>query len=138
MEIDDVQAAFLSDYEVFDFLRELKESRDGKGRDKREKAKEKKDEDSGDLQSIDYQLRKYLAKRPCAQQSEQIILSFLEHMKEFKLTKLEKLQILNFRPTEQIDLYSIIENCEGRFVEEEVNRMLEIIQEQLPYTPPPP
>lgn len=161
----DSQLDIVSDFEVFDFLRELREQKDGKdgkARDKRDKGKDKVGDDAGgDVQSIDYQvreakdevclvpsrssteprplslaqLRKYLGRRPCSQQSEEQIISFLNRMREFKLTSFEKLQFLNVRPTSVVDIFNIVENCEGRFSEEDIQRMMDVVEEELPFTP---
>ena len=47
---------------------------------------------------------KYLQDTPCIHQSPEKIDKFLVHLKEFKLTKSEKLMLLNNTPTSALDI----------------------------------
>ena len=53
-------------------------------------------------------------------------------MMEFKLTKFEKLQLLNLCPRHEVDVYLIVDECEERFTGMQVERMLDILAETLP------
>lgn len=53
---------------------------------------------------------------------------FLAAIKNYKLTKIEKLMILNSRPTSFAALHVLIEEHEDRFSMEEMNALLEHVR----------
>ncbi|EDV28560.1 uncharacterized protein TRIADDRAFT_51597 [Trichoplax adhaerens] len=65
-------------------------------------------------------------------ENEQIMKDFMLAISKFKLTKAEKLMLLNQRPTSLVELHLIIEETEERFSEEESNELLQIIDDILP------
>ena len=56
----------------------------------------------------------------------------MKFLHEFKLTKAEKLQIVNLLPRTMVEFYLIVEECEDRFGEDEVERILQQINELFP------
>ncbi|RDD41522.1 DNA-directed RNA polymerase III subunit RPC9 [Trichoplax sp. H2] len=79
-----------------------------------------------------YEVTKHLQDTPCSVQNEQIMKDFMLAISKFKLTKAEKLMLLNQRPTSLVELHLIIEETEERFSEEESNELLQIIDDILP------
>jgi hypothetical protein len=52
-------------------------------------------------------------------------------MEPYKLTRAERLMILNSRPTSDVELYLMIEELDGRLDEKARERLLEDIQRTL-------
>ena len=73
-------------------------------------------------------VEKFLEKSPCAQQTPERIKSFLQVLSKYKLKSSEKLQILNTCPMKPVDLHILIEECDTRFSDEEVDTILEHVQ----------
>lgn len=48
------------------------------------------------------------------------------------LSRIEKLQLVNLRPTTAIEIIKVVEECEERYSEDVRERMLEAIQTHLP------
>lgn len=124
MEVVNSKGAILSNWEVYGLLQDLCQQ-DGKGR--RSLAKTQTH-----LANIAYDTLKYLEKTSCRNQSPEVIHAFLEAIKEFKLTKAEKLQLINLRPTTPVEMQLIIEDSEERLTEEQVERLIELVEHHLP------
>ncbi|XLR58186.1 hypothetical protein S83_008858 [Arachis hypogaea] len=60
---------------------------------------------------------------------------FFENVKSHDLAKSEILNIINIRPTNIVEIFSIIECCDTRFSDEELTEIVEIVKRTLP--PPP-
>lgn len=118
MEIKNENAALLSNYEVFGLLKELQLGEKG-GKKMRKHQKH--------LATISYETVKYLEKTPCAQQNQEIVCDFLKAIQPFRLTKAEKLQLLNHRPTTAVEIQLLIEESEERLTEEEIEKLLVIV-----------
>ena len=88
------------------------------------------------LPTIVYESLRYLDKTPCAHQSPHVVAAFMracdERQSEFKLTKVEKLQLLNLRPSSAAELQCIIEDTEGRFTQEQMDDLLDFVLNALP------
>ena len=79
-----------------------------------------------------YESLKYLEKTAFINYSKEIIERFLKESEKFKLTKVEKLQLLNQRPTTAVELQLLIENSEERFTIEQMDEVLDFINSSLP------
>ncbi|XP_054907288.1 DNA-directed RNA polymerase III subunit RPC9 isoform X1 [Poeciliopsis prolifica] len=97
MEVKNANAAMLCNYEVFKLLTDLKEQRRDAGKSKHSVGQQ-------NLNTIMYETLKYLSKTPCSRQSPEIVKEFLGTMMHHKLTKAEKLQLLNHRPQTAVEI----------------------------------
>ena len=76
-------------------------------------------------------VEEHLSNSPCAQQSTEKIKLFLQALSQFKLKQTEKLQILNSCPAKPVDLHILVEECDSRFSDEEVDSILTLVQTHL-------
>lgn len=123
MDVINENSALLSNYEVYKLLDDIQNGRNGQ---------KKPNKYLTSLATITFETSKYLEKTACKDQSEEIVAKFLEAIKTFKLTKAEKLQLLNQRPTSAVEIQLIVEESEERLSEEQVQQILDIVNETLP------
>jgi len=109
------------DYELYSFL----QSKDIKKKGKFNKFQQ-------GLSTIEYEVNKYLSNMPSSTQTPEQIENVINALKPYALTMTEVFQLINLRPKALIDLTLIIEECESRFTEENLENLLSIIKEQLP------
>jgi hypothetical protein len=131
MEILDSNAALISNWEILHHLQSQKAKRSS---DSSQKAKIQQN-----LRTLEFEIIQYLkdpAFSKCSKHTKQQISLFLSQFKDIPLKKAEKLQILNMHPESLLDLHLIIEECEERFTEEQLNDMLTSIS--ILFAPPPP
>lgn len=137
MEIVNENVALLSNSEVYTLLKETKE----KSTQKLIKKKNQNNLNCSSnvdkhLPTVVYESLKYLERTPCVKQTQQTVFNFLneldEKFKEFNLTKFEKLQILNQRPSSAVELQCLVEDSEERFTIEQMDDLLEFILNNLP------
>lgn len=102
----------LSNYEVFSMLQTTKSY---------------KKQTTNQLATITYQTIKYLEDTPCKKQSAEKITEFLKAMDSKKLTKAEKLTLLNLCPTTPLEIQLMVEESEERLSEEDVDSVLQIV-----------
>lgn len=123
MEVVNHNAGMLSNYEVYTLLLEAQSSLAKiKGPNRRLE----------NLATIAYETNKYLSETPCKLQSPEVIGDFLMALGPFKLTRAEKLQLLNLRPTTAVEIHLIVEECEERLTEQQVDELLKVVEEKLP------
>ena len=127
MEIINKNSALLSNFEVYKLLKETKEIQDLKYN----KSINQQSIDKH-LPTVIYESLKYLEKTACINYSKEIIERFLKESEKFKLTKVEKLQLLNQRPITPVELQMLIENSEERFTIEQMDEVLDFINSLLP------
>ncbi|XP_038155353.1 DNA-directed RNA polymerase III subunit RPC9 isoform X2 [Cyprinodon tularosa] len=118
----------LSNYEVFKLLTDLKEQRRGAGKSKHSARQQ-------NLNTIMYETLKYLSKTPCSRQSPEIVNQFLRTMMQHKLTKAEKLQLLNQRPQTAVEIQLMVEESEERLSEEQIEKLIQDVAGVLPGDP---
>ncbi|XP_061818929.1 DNA-directed RNA polymerase III subunit RPC9 [Nerophis lumbriciformis] len=128
MEVKNANAAMLSNYEVFKLLTDLKEQRKDGSRSKHSMGHQ-------NLNTIMYETLKYLSQLPCSRQSPEMVKEFLSSMKHQKLTKAEKLQLMNHRPQTAVEMQLMVEESEERLSEEQIEELIQTISELLPGDP---
>lgn len=69
------------------------------------------------------------AKSTITRMNDEQFCKLMRSLNEFDLFQAEKLQIVNHLPTNMAHLYSIVEECETRFDEQQIEKLLEIIGE---------
>jgi len=146
MEILDKNASFLCNSEVYSLLVEVKRQQSvtnkknnstSSSKDAANASKIQSDAVDKHLPTIVYESLKYLERTHCISQSPQVIRAFLEECdrRDLKLTKIERLQILNQRPSSAVELQLLIDNSEDRFSFEQMDSMLTFINDFLPASP---
>ncbi|XP_017880623.1 DNA-directed RNA polymerase III subunit RPC9 [Ceratina calcarata] len=118
MEVLNECSAYLSNYEVLDILQNIKAN-------KRQKMKQNQ------LATITYQTIRYLEETPCKKQSPEKIKGFLKALEPFKLSKCEKLTLLNVSPKTPLEIQLIVEDSEDRLTDEDVESLLQVVANYL-------
>ncbi|XP_075557875.1 RNA polymerase III subunit I [Dermacentor variabilis] len=130
MKIIKENSAFLSNFEVLKLLKDLqsdkKASVSGAGKAAARTVP--------NLATVSYETITYLEETACVRQTDQHIEDFLRQITAlpFKLTKIEKLQLINHRPTSPVEIQLLIEESEERLSEEDVATILELVERTLP------
>ncbi|XP_054796868.1 uncharacterized protein LOC129302192 [Prosopis cineraria] len=122
MKILEANAGALTNFEVLDFLRAKGASKDPT----RVLAK---------VSQSEYKVYDYLVNTAACDQTRENVNEFLEKCKRHDLAKAEILNILNIRPTAAVEVFPIIEKCEDRFPDEEIEEIVELVKKTLPGKP---
>lgn len=136
METLEERSAILSDFEVLDLVTAADELEKKKKADIARSGNPDAKETPKNVGTVLYQVKRYLSGQPCQAQSKDVIQDYLTKIRPFKLTKIEKLMILNHRPAAEVQLTAMVEECEDRFDAAQMDSLLEII-ESLPMPPTP-
>nr|CAD7393470.1 unnamed protein product [Timema cristinae] len=70
---------------------------------------------------------KYLQDTPCNLQTPEMIHKFLKALEPYKLTKAEKLLLLNNPPKTPLEIQLIVEESEERLSDEQVEELLQLV-----------
>ncbi|KAH7097379.1 RNA polymerase Rpb4-domain-containing protein [Auriculariales sp. MPI-PUGE-AT-0066] len=136
MEVVNARAALLSNYEVLQMLREQaaerSAAREAALATKREDptVKPKLDEVCENLRTVEYEAIHFLEAKfqPTKKQTHDGISTLVSGLGKYSLTKGEKLQIVNLAPTEDIELYVVVEQLEERFLDDMPN-ILQLVRD---------
>ena len=120
MEVLDARTSLLSNQEVLELLKEAKERHKFSTRG------------SQNHNTLVYETSKYLEETPAAAQSREDIINLTKALKKYKLTCAEIMQIVNLRPKQALEVQLILEECEERFTEEQLDELVETICKLLP------
>eukprot|EP01080_Neovahlkampfia_damariscottae_P001351 gene1351-11433_t len=127
MEILNENCGTLSNFEVFETIKEHRKERD----DFLKKIPKKKQ--SGifpqNLLDVEDKVSDYLKKCTLVEKQKfEQQKQFLKDIEKFGLSLNEKSQILNFPPQGLVEIHLIVSDCSTRLVEDETVELLEIIQ----------
>lgn len=64
---------------------------------------------------------------PLTKLNDEMFIELMNKLNNYELYKIEKLQIVNQLPTNMVHLFSIVEECDSRFTEDQINEMIELI-----------
>lgn len=159
MKIVEARDAFFSDYEVLQFLSKLERQHhwddESSFQDQHQKKKLKTNRpyNHPELQAITRDVIAYLSinKGPNPQdnqdnEEEELVdknqnkssiskindeqfTEMVRKLNQFELFKAEKLQIVNQLPSSMVHLYSVVEECDSRFTEEQIDQILSIVRD---------
>ncbi|XP_077297229.1 RNA polymerase III subunit I isoform X1 [Arctopsyche grandis] len=120
MEIVNANSASLCNFEVMQILQQIKDNT------------QKKYKKEGSLATVTYETLRYLQDTQCKNQSEEQITKVMEALKPFKLTKTEKLMIVNTPPRSPLEIQLIVQESEERLTEKEVEEIIAIVAGAFP------
>jgi len=142
MEIINARAATLTNYEVLRFLKEQKDSiKPAKG--KKEKGS-KQQKMNKSLLTVTLETLSWLEDSPAGVQEEHHVKEFAQQLSEMcqenkddcgrslQLSKQEVIHLINHRPGSAVEIQLLLENSEERFTEEQVEKLIQIVEECLP------
>uniref|UniRef100_A0A915JKB3 DNA-directed RNA polymerase III subunit RPC9 n=1 Tax=Romanomermis culicivorax TaxID=13658 RepID=A0A915JKB3_ROMCU len=124
MEIVDSNNQILANFEVFHHLSGVRRS-----------IKRQQDSSQRGLSTVVYEALKYFdntTTAKCDYDDEENLRQFSAALETFALTKSETLQILNLRPTNAIEIQLIVEECEERLTEQQVDDLINLIEKYIP------
>lgn len=128
MKIVKENAAFLSNFEVLTLLKGLQSDKKTSG------GKAAAARTVPNLATVSYETITYLEGTACVRQTAEHIEDFLRQISAlpFKLSKVEKLQLINHRPTSPVEIQLLIEESEERLSDEDIITLLDLVERTLP------
>ncbi|RKP06630.1 RNA polymerase II, partial [Thamnocephalis sphaerospora] len=126
MEIVEGRVALLSNYEVLAVLRDQQQVRGDAG------TTIASNRTAENVKTVEFETLSYLNDSPCATQTPEQVAELMSALSQFALTKAERLQILNLRPRQAVEIHMLIEECDERFEMNTLEAMLELVRKHLP------
>lgn len=123
MKIINPCSTLLTNVEVFSILSDIKS--------KQAKLESKVKKSSQHHNTIVYETLKYLNSLHNNNQSIKNDIACIKALSKFKLTPLELKQMVNLKPEQPVEIQLILEECEERLTEEQVDEMINIIGKKL-------
>lgn len=129
MKVLMINEGALSDYEVFELMKERKDSRLHKSANVA----------YAERNWMDHKVLKFLSQThsKCSGLDAERIKHFLRQVEKaaIQLTPAEKLQFINHIPVELVDVHLIVEDCAGRFSETQIEELIQIVEQTLVLKP---
>lgn len=113
--VEEVEPLWLSNYEALQHLSEQKERRGNK-------------RTAQSVLTIEFECLEYLSACPSASLTEDKLKGLLGHLSGLKVTKLERLMLCNALPSTAVEFHAIVEECEERFGQDEIESVLDFIK----------
>ncbi|KAI8048560.1 RNA polymerase Rpb4-domain-containing protein [Syncephalis plumigaleata] len=137
MEIVDARSALLSNYEVLSVLREQLATReeDNNNSNNKNNSKSKRKNTkkvAENVKTIEFETLSYLNGSPSSTQTDTQVVGLTTALSKWTLTKAEKLQIVNIRPRQIVEIHMLIEECDERFDVDTLEEMLALVRQHLP------
>ncbi|KFD49778.1 hypothetical protein M514_09373, partial [Trichuris suis] len=112
--------ASVSNMEVFRFVKEELDS-----------SKQKGVKLDGSLPEFFEELVEYFKMTDVTKQTEEGLSKVIEESAQLGLSKNEALQIINLKPKSHLDMQLIVEDCESRLTEEQIDKFLALCESNL-------
>lgn len=136
MKVLKARDKFLCNYEVLEFLREIKDKHGwsfDESENDRKKNRKRYTACGVGLEVMTRDLLSYLEKEPCAEiGSIEKLSELMKYLNNYELVKVEKLLIVNCLPRSMVHLCTLVEECDQRFDEETCNEITNKITELFP------
>ncbi|XP_055389984.1 DNA-directed RNA polymerase III subunit RPC9-like, partial [Condylostylus longicornis] len=110
MEVVDARYSALTNFEVLEILRNMKDIKKTPG-----------------LRNLATTTYEFLEESSCKNQTKEGIQAFISEIKQFKFTRNECLMLFSGPPISPLHFQLLIEESEERLTEEQVSKVLEII-----------
>lgn len=79
-----------------------------------------------------FQTIQYLTSTAAVENGEEKMGKLMGFLKQFDLTRMEKLQIVNLLPRSEVEYFAIVEECEDRFSEDQIAQVLDFVNDIYP------
>eukprot|EP00743_Colponemidia_sp_Colp-15_P012243 GILK01013869.1.p1 GENE.GILK01013869.1~~GILK01013869.1.p1 ORF type:complete len:153 (-),score=23.76 GILK01013869.1:101-559(-) len=137
MDIKDPQAALVTNYEVLQTIVRAQALRAKKALDKPSKAPILSDQRTAELNVFSTKVIEYMQHSPASVETRGSIEKATAALdSQFKLTRLERLQIINLRPDKPVEVHMIVEECPERMTSQQVDDLIQCVTSVLPAPAP--